>query len=85
MILFQVLEEEQMQENADFSESPLPIVLETESQRSAGRPTLAQQDSKSKGSSIRDSLMLELGANGYKHPSRSGTHYNALGHVYLDY
>ena len=80
-----VLEEEQMQENADFSEPPLPIVLETESQRGAGRPTLAQQDSKSKGSILRDSLMLELGANGYKRPSRSGTRYNALGHVYVDY
>lgn len=80
-----VVQEEQMQEGR-FSEPALPFVLETESQRSApGRPSMEQQESKSKGKSIQHSLMLELSHNGYARQTTSATRYNALGHVYLDY
>jgi hypothetical protein len=71
--------------DAQLGDQFLPIVLETESQRSAGRPTTQQQESKSKGRNMQNALMLELSAHGKTRPSRSGTCYNALGHVYLDY
>lgn len=80
------VQEQQLLENAAHLGDPvLPIVLETESQRSAGCPSTQQQESKSKGRSMQNALMLELSAHGKTRPSRSGTHYNGLGHVYLDY
>jgi hypothetical protein len=83
-----VVEEEQMQQGngTHFTDPALPMVIETESQRRPpGCPTMEQQESRSKGRSMQASLMLELSANGYSRPSMSGTRYNALGHVYLDY
>lgn len=65
-------------------ERAFPLVADNNERYVGGRPSIAQENARARGETIRRSIAVLLQLQGLRRPLHSGMRYNEYGHVFFD-